>query len=403
MTFPCAAVRLPSWLVAACLAAALLLPLASSAAPPGMQVGLSILVNGAVPRPGHELTVLAAGDRVAVVTVTDDRVDVLVPADDPDTAAREGAREGEALSFRYRGGSSDAGGLAFASGGLVEASATYVLPALVLERADATTGSVPEGEAASVFVTVRNAGATTGLATRVYVTEGGRTLGAAFVGDLARDASRSVTVTFSTAGLAGNRTLVATAAASNGEADPAAATRALLLRVEPDPAPTVTLALSPPAPTDADAIRLSAFAEDDDGVAYVVFQWQADTLRTANVSVAPFQVAIGRLPPNATLRYWATVVDAGPSAKSTTTPEQAVRIRGAEEPAPPETTPTGVEPTVEPTATAPPATEPPTGAPTPTATDADPGGGESSPLAAWLVVAVLGGSVVALALLSRGR
>lgn len=302
-----------------------------------------------------------------------------VPADNASTPQRDGARAGESISFRALGVES-AARATFASGGVRNVTVHLLLPDLAFVGVESPSGEIAEGESFVVRGQLANRGRAIAPAVRVTLSEGGRELATAAVGELAAGASRAFEISGSSAGLEGNRTVVLTASSSMADADAASDAATARVRVVADEAPVVDrVSLVPNAPAAGETVLVSVDASDPDGISHVLFYWQTDTVRSANATHGPpWQTVLGGFPPGATVRYWATVVDAGPAAKATTTPPATFVVQG------------GATATTTPAADTTPAPTP-TPTPTPPPTErAVPGG--------WIALAI-----VAIALASRAH
>lgn len=323
----------------------MLLPVADAARPFPMALEGTLRVNGAPAAEGTPVavTLLDGTTLVESAVRVDGRYRVDVPGDDPATSAREGAREGEGLALRALGGSALVG--AFATATARQADANLTLPDLALLAAEPTSATVDEGDDVALHVAVENRGTVGATGVRVYVFSGDATLAATVLDPIAAGETRETTLVVSTAGLADAPPLRAVVGGGNGDADPRNDVRAVVLALRSDPAPQLALAATPAAPSDEDEIRLVAEASDDDGIASVTFYWQSDEVRSANVSVAPYSIAIGRLEAGTTLRYWAVAVDAGPSAKRTTAETRTLVIHDADASIAPTTAPSAANET----------------------------------------------------------
>lgn len=338
-----------------------------------MRVSGTLTVNG---QPGLSGATIAAAvgsaDLVTGVLVANGSFDLLVPADDPETDAREGAREGEPIEFHAFGARATAP-VSFRSGeehGGIPLSLS--LPDLVIVALGATPDDAREGENVTLSGAILNRGRIEATLVRVTVTEGASLLGSHFVGSLAPNATAGFGIVVGTVGMSGERSWRVRASTSNGEADPATDVALAGVRVEANEGPLVKdLRRMPFAPAAGEPIVLSLDAEDEDGIARVEFTWTVGSASTgALVTMPPYQVAIGPFAAGTSVRYHATVTDASPLARATTTPPQAFEVRG--------------EPLLSPTATP----TPEAASPTPETTDgvAWPGAGA---LAASLGVAYL--------------
>lgn len=360
----------------------------ASAAATDMVVVGELRVNGHLAPDGTLVAVGESGASIIANTTVEDGAFLLrVPADDPVTSAREGAQEGALLAFHVLGGTTTPR-LAFHAGTNATFDVGITLPDLRVETASAQPSAVAEGDNVTLTVIVSNRGASLASQTRLEVTHAGRVLGSAYVGELSPDATRPVSMGVRAVGFSGDVSLRVVATNARGDADPSSDARSVALRVEPNAAPNLTLRVAPVAPTASDEVRLVADATDDDGIAWVHFYWEAETVRDANVTAPPYQVGIGTFPANATVRVWAVAGDAGPAAKTAVAPPQAVRVRDATSAASPDDTATPSAP----------ATTTPTPTQTPTGSkDAAPPPART-PSPAWIAVAA-----VALVVLARGR
>lgn len=259
-----------------------------------------------------------------------------VPADDMSTPQREGARAGESISFRALGVES-AARTSFASGAVRNVTVHLLLPDLAFVGVEAPASDVAEGQAFVVRGQLANRGRAIAPAVRVTLTDAGREWGATVVGEIAAGASRAFEISASSAGLGGERTLVLAAASSVTDADAASDAATVRVRVLADEAPLVDrLSIVPAAPAAGETVLVTANASDPDGVSHVVFYWQTDAVRSANVTNGPpWSAVLGAFPAGTTVRYWATVVDAGPVGKATTTAPATFVVPGnAETPTP---------------------------------------------------------------------
>lgn len=322
----------PGRSVASLIVLGLLAPLAAAAQPLPMTVEGILRVNGAPAPEGAPLVVLGAvGDALARSSVAaNGTFRVEVPADDPATEAREGAREGEALTFAALGGRASGARVAFEAGGLVEGLAlALVLPDLVLLSADASPREAREGDDVSVSGLVANRGAVQATSARVVVVSAGRTLGQAFLGQIPVNATVPFAFSVSTAGLSGNRSVeVRVASPESGDARPADNAVDVPLALSPNDAPVVrSFTRAPTSPRAGEPVLVTLEADDADGIARVTFHWDVGAANGTHVATAaPFAAPIGSFPGGTSVRYWAVVTDASAGAIETTTPVQTFDV-----------------------------------------------------------------------------
>lgn len=290
----------------------LVLPLlvaeAQAAAPAPMGVSGVARINGQ-PAPGAKVEVFAGG-RLLVQTVANGTggYGLTVPGDDPSTNAVEGARTGEPLRVAVQGAPVD--GLVFAAGTSVAFDPDAGLPRLV-PALQALPPTVGEGERLTLVFDVQNRGNATAQTPIVTLTDGAAQVASAVGSDIAPGATRAITVTLNTTGLAGNRTLVAAALARNGDVAPGGGRLSFPITIAAQGAPRVSVTIAPPQPRGGDTILLTVNATDDDGIAFVEVRWSVDNqTRAANLTRAPYAMTLGPFASNSTVEIVVSATDA---------------------------------------------------------------------------------------------